>query len=387
MNAIHHNHYAFATPVFLLLLAALCSAVWLFYPRHKCLLWQTCGYVVLAVALTWHMLVDLRVGHRTATAMATLYLLSQALFSQAIAQRLGRHLRLEFVAPVCGLAFIGIWYFSAITPSLHARTVVISLAMALVLSHVLPSLWKAPKRHVADRALVLIYAGVTLSVWLRPLGLQLDDSYALAQTVTEIRLWWLTLMGILFSAALYTAVMVGCTWLDAMFTLRTERDQDALTGLLNRRAFQELCSEQPHLRGLQVLVLCDLDFFKHINDRHGHAVGDDVLREFGKLLRRCCRETDVLARIGGEEFALALPRTTLAQAQILVERIQTHMQVAQWSSQVAVHSVTASFGMVELLPNESLHAALRRADQQLYAAKRAGRNRLVVEADTACAQA
>lgn len=165
---------------------------------------------------------------------------------------------------------------------------------------------------------------------------------------------------------------------------------DALTDLLNRRAIEQLLQrEAQRLQRFQEafsVILIDIDHFKHINDRHGHAVGDHVLTEVAARLRSQAREVDRVARFGGEEFCVLLPHTDPAGALQAAERLRLAVcQTPIPLPQEAV-TVTASLGLACAdNPQESLQSLLRRADQALYQAKDGGRNQVVVAAAPALA--
>ena len=155
---------------------------------------------------------------------------------------------------------------------------------------------------------------------------------------------------------------------------------DALTGALNRhRVFEVAEAELARAARYEhpiCLAMLDLDHFKAINDRFGHAVGDEALATVTTVVRAQLRTVDVLGRYGGEELVIVLPETTRDAAAIALERVRTAVAEIQLSETEAV--VRASVGLVEVQRGESLDAALRRADAALYDAKRTGRNRLVV---------
>jgi two-component system cell cycle response regulator len=162
---------------------------------------------------------------------------------------------------------------------------------------------------------------------------------------------------------------------------------DALTGLFNRRYMETHLGaliEQAASRGkpLATLVL-DIDFFKSINDSHGHDAGDDVLREFALRIKRSIRGIDLACRYGGEEFVIVMPETDMAVAAMVAERLRRRIAsepfaIAQGARTIPV---TISIGLAALRgKDDSAAALLKRADQALYRAKRDGRNRVVPDA-------
>src|SRR5690606_7245130 len=158
--------------------------------------------------------------------------------------------------------------------------------------------------------------------------------------------------------------------------------EDALTGLPNRRQFEETLARDLALaeRGAHplCLALLDIDHFKRINDTFSHAVGDQVLREVGQLLESQRRGSDLVARLGGEEFALLMPDTLLEEAQLACERLQARIRGHSPWAGLDDLEVTFSLGLVALRPGESREDLYRRADAALYRAKGAGRDRLQI---------
>jgi len=158
---------------------------------------------------------------------------------------------------------------------------------------------------------------------------------------------------------------------------------DGLTGLWNRRQIDldlEAAVKHAERQGSALCVaLADVDHFKSINDRHGHAVGDEVLKAVAGSLQGSLRAGDQVGRYGGEEFVLLLPSTTMAQATALAERLRERLEALQ-SLPPGEPPVTASFGLAAWRAGESAADLVRRADQALYRAKGKGRNR--VEADS-----
>lgn len=164
--------------------------------------------------------------------------------------------------------------------------------------------------------------------------------------------------------------------------LRQQAGTDVLTGLLSRRAFKERASHAIKL-GLrhEYPVSCaviDVDHFKQVNDTHGHAVGDEVLRQIADVCQNELRATDVLGRLGGEEFAAILPHTGLADAFEAAEKLRRAIKRIRVESENVVIKVTASIGLATLGSEaRDLDTLLARADKALYDAKDQGRDRCV----------
>jgi diguanylate cyclase (GGDEF)-like protein len=158
--------------------------------------------------------------------------------------------------------------------------------------------------------------------------------------------------------------------------------QDALTELKNRRAFVDAATARLQSGEGHLLAMIDIDHFKRINDRIGHAGGDNALRHAAEILRRSAPKDALLARLGGEEFGLLIPlprdegsaAATAAAAHIEAMRMQ--LESLPLITPQGLINVTASFGLAIMRPNELLDTLLSRADMALYEAKHGGRNRL-----------
>ena len=167
--------------------------------------------------------------------------------------------------------------------------------------------------------------------------------------------------------------------------LRIQASIDPLTGLNNRREYEKLFAHEMararrESRPLS-LVMFDLDHFKNVNDEHGHAAGDEVLRTVARLCRENFREVDITGRLGGEEFVVLMPGTSLRDAgEVAFRFLQVLAGTPVPVDGIAI-SVRATAGVAELMPHEDqLETLLHRADHALYAGKQTGRNRVVLAA-------
>src|SRR5450830_1577274 len=156
---------------------------------------------------------------------------------------------------------------------------------------------------------------------------------------------------------------------------------DAATGVPNRRGFYQALAPWMALArrpGLPTaLVVLNIDHFKRVNDSYGHPVGDAVLKTIVDTCRQQLRDSDLMGRLGGAEFAIQLPRTTLADALMVAERIRAAVEVLPVKTERAVLQLTASLGVTTIRAEDSTVSLFKRADEALQAAKQAGRNRVV----------
>lgn len=206
-------------------------------------------------------------------------------------------------------------------------------------------------------------------------------------TTWEIVLVWLTYM-----STLGRCVLIGLYGSSIRIKLREKNQQlaafsaeierlatyDELTGTLNRRSISLLIEEriaaaQPR-QPTCCIILLDVDHFKSINDRYGHAGGDDVLRLFAEAVQSCLRDTDRIGRYGGEEFVVLLPTASLQDAHAIAERIRQKIAQLQWGELAPDLRMTVSGGIAAHRCGEPIRALIARADHALYAAKRGGRN-------------
>ena len=173
-------------------------------------------------------------------------------------------------------------------------------------------------------------------------------------------------------------------------SLRQARDRalqsshtDELTGIANRRYVTARAEEmlaRPGQGTPGCVCILDLDHFKHINDQFGHHVGDLVLRDFAALLQRMVRRSDCFGRLGGEEFILVLPDTSIEAAEMIVERMLAAVRQSRPMKDAPGFHYSCSAGIAVARPGEPIEELFQRADRALYDAKMAGRDRIRLNA-------
>jgi diguanylate cyclase (GGDEF)-like protein len=266
----------------------------------------------------------------------------------------------------------------------NARTVLSSLVIALYAFLTAFELRRERRRELAARWFWIVIPLLHSVVFLAPVGL-----IVLLPTAAS--------PGSLFALFAFETVIyvVGTAFVIVVIAKervvqvhKTAAMTDLLTGLFNRRAFLDAAHRMIERRGKKKqpvsVLLFDLDRFKSINDRFGHAVGDDALKVFAATASSKMRATDVVGRLGGEEFAAILPGNP-AEAGLVAERLRLAFQAA--GVVISGHHIgaTVSIGVATAIPPVRLDALLARADAALYRAKRNGRNR--IEYDEASAPA
>lgn len=156
-------------------------------------------------------------------------------------------------------------------------------------------------------------------------------------------------------------------------------ETDPLTSLVNRRKFHEMLEYEAE-RTLRyqfslALIMCDIDYFKRINDSFGHDVGDEALKIFAKKITKSIREVDIFARWGGEEFMILMPNVNIDNASSVAEKLRELIEMTDIEN---IDSFTASFGVTDFKASDTINSFIKRADDALYKAKESGRNRVVV---------
>lgn len=311
-------------------------------------------------------------------------LLAFSFMHLALAEVLQRPPRLKwFFLTVAPVYLVGLGYFTFIHPSLEARALVATGGIALVFLMTARLLHgvELPALQIQLRTMYgLVLAMILLRVLRIARAIYAPPSESIMKLPpVDSLLLYLSLMTAL-------AFIAGVVWLSVCTQrdeLRTMAETDGLTGLLNRRAFEEVLRHEIHsLEGRKAegaLLLVDIDQFKVINDDLGHLAGDEVIRRVSAALQATARPADVLARFGGDEFVLLLRQVNGVQAMAVAERLR--FEIATLQDLPRNLAITASVGIAFIRRLDSPFSLIGRADEALYRSKSDGRNRVSVGDD------
>ncbi|WP_378950017.1 GGDEF domain-containing protein [Mesorhizobium sp. ANAO-SY3R2] len=272
-------------------------------------------------------------------------------------------------------------YFYYLDDNLRVRAYILNIGMGGI---VLGGAWRLRDLlhgNIGDRAMVWLLCGLGLALLGRTLLTAGSIPADNVESFFESPFWIWAQIGMSVFGVAMGICLLAVAGFDMMLALKAERDTDALTGLLNRRGLQ---GREPPLLATGrpkpvCIVACDIDRFKGINDRFGHAAGDLVLLTFAGTIRKVLEGADVAARIGGEEFVIVMNDVSIGSAFKVTECLRRELADKRFEGLPEDLSVTCSFGISQFLPGEGLFDAIARADKILYAAKRAGRNRTFAE--------
>ncbi|WP_330519520.1 sensor domain-containing diguanylate cyclase [Brenneria sp. g21c3] len=214
-------------------------------------------------------------------------------------------------------------------------------------------------------------------LWLLARSANKMDSLNVSDDIRKIHSWYFE------ATQLKQAMLIGIDLLQKQIgKLRSEAQTDPMTGLLNRRGLEGILRYWLVGQKRFAIITLDIDHFKRVNDTFGHDIGDSAIKYMAKIIRSSARESDILCRSGGEEFLILLPETELKIASGIAERLRNATQEATIPQ---VGRITISLGVSQWSPgvhNITIEQAFKKADEALYKAKQAGRNRVVTAAES-----
>lgn len=388
--------YSFTVPAVSLIVAVVFLLVWFHHKQRKHILYFAIAFIAYAFAALSQILHVPRDVGQNAMISAILYTFSIFCLVEGVLSRFGKGGAGPILFLTAGAILIALYYFFYFDRNLVARIYVQNFGYGLIFLVAAAQIGVAVKRPWREQALFWTFVLFGLQFFVRTAATmrfsdrvrELDrmrqagaDPQAIIELFRESPFWQVLNFTMLVGAFVIALVLLATIALDLIEEVRREGGIDPLTGLANRRGFDQFAAKQIANKSLApfCVVYCDLDHFKSINDAYGHLAGDRVLRAFGKLLAEEIGPDDVAARFGGEEFVVLLTRSNRAGASLFAERVRAEMDITRFTALPLHVNVTASFGVAEGRPGEELLELLQRADAMAYAAKAAGRNRVVVE--------
>ena len=296
------------------------------------------------------------------------------LLSIGLSYRRGRSPRYGILLAIGALTLGPLNYYQFVDPNLLARVIILNTGLAVLSLLMLLDVARTSRRSPVEQVLLGLLLVSCAGYLLRPLfliasgasGQRFEGSYWLVVSISDALICAMTAVGVF-------AIIAS----DVMDGIKSDALTDALSGLFNRRGFEPRARRAMERQAdgkSAALILGDLDHFKSINDQFGHTRGDLVIRRFSEILKEKAPGGAILARLGGEEFAIMLPPGASVSAGELAEEIRTAFkQIAPDIVSSAVNP-TVSFGVAIARENENLPALIERADGALYKAKGNGRD-------------
>ncbi|GAA4035186.1 GGDEF domain-containing protein [Parerythrobacter jejuensis] len=308
------------------------------------------------------------------------YTLGSAVMLAAVCERVGQRLHLGSIAIVYLVSAFVLGVAVSFSDDVGPRLIIVNTGYGVMFAMGVATLLTARRRDLVDLAIIVIMAIQAADFLVRP-NLTLMFERSIPAEVYRDSIYY-SLIGLVLGIKGVTIAMVliGATIAEWTKTLRDAAEQDALTGLLNRGAFEQsirslLPRAQTEGRPLS-LVVADIDLFKQVNDIWGHQAGDQAITAFGNLIQSTVRGSDVGGRIGGEEFCIAVWNCENEPAAGLAERIRSAFARLEHPDLNSDIRLTASFGVATARSGETYEQLFARADTALYEAKANGRDRV-----------
>ena len=297
----------------------------------------------------------------------------------AVAMRSGRPVPYLGLGAMAAAGFGALCWFMLVDPDLTWRIYMMNFTLGAMCLLIAAELRRSVNRSPTTGILFALALLSGVNFFVRTIAIiAIHGPYESYEGFYDSTYWMTAVLSHAILSLLIALTLLADTVLDLVAELKSETLTDPLSGLLNRRGFEargtallERCAPA----GLPVaLVVADLDRFKALNDRYGHAAGDRVIVEFAARLKMAAGARGVAGRLGGEEFAILLPLADLAAARLVAEGVRTIFSIQPIEGLPPDVRVTASFGVASRAGAEPLAELFRRADEALYHAKKGGRD-------------
>lgn len=370
---------ALLNPSIALMLAASFAILWLYQRHSHYLAVLAFGYLFSAVGFLLQYFV-LPIGfYPTKLISNVAFLAGTACVALAVSARYTARPPYAAVGILSAIGLSLLIWFLFVDPNLSWRIYAMNFSLGGVTFFVAAQMYRVPGRGPLETVLVMLAFVVGLNFVARTaVVLSLQAGPLTYDNLYQSAYWMSAVLSHALLSLMLALVLLAGAGLDVVSGLKADSHTDPLSRLLNRRGFEEYAArllDRCGKTGLPVaLVLADLDHFKAVNDVHGHQAGDRVIADFARKLQAAAGNRALVARLGGEEFAMLLPLTDLSAARLCTEAIRTGFATADVDGLPPGKRITASFGIAARISGESLAPLMRRADDALYKAKRSGRD-------------
>lgn len=380
MNISANQYFALIVPLCALLQGGVLIGCWVVMRQHKYLLWIAASYIISALPLAAQSLMDTSQLATWSVVTSTFYLAGMWCAAKGMADKSGVSTHAKIALGLGLITLSLLFYFSIINDQLWIRMIILNTSLALMVAMPVIGVFrqKSPPIFI-ERLLRISFFVLVGYAFFRTIMLGIFIKPEMTGQFTQSANWLLMLACSMLISLWFTFVMLACAVKDAFQVLQSERNQDSLTGMLNRRAFFELASFRIKsiYQNSWAIIICDIDHFKQVNDTWGHAAGDQVLKMVSSAIRQQARQDDLVARFGGEEFVILIQCHELAVAHTVAQRMRASVEKIVCPEVPVV--LTASFGVVMAENNDALEAVISAADTYLYQAKNGGRNQVCSE--------
>lgn len=374
------NYYSLIIPLFMMMLGLTIIIVRQIVHIPKYLIMYAICSISIGISLFLYSILSPNTLVFASCLTSSLSFISSAFFCSAVHLRLKIKMNWPLVILLIAIAELIILYFSWIDDNYTIRLLTLGIIPILIWSHNLKSIYNLYLHNILDRILRSSLVILILISVLR-IGYLLFFWGGTNNNLGNVFLRSSMQFIILYISTALICLLMCCAYQDILKRLRLERNEDPLTGLLNRRALND---QIEYLRKTPVspnaILICDLDYFKKINDQYGHYVGDIALKHVSQLLksnmhsRSITYKYDTIYRIGGEEFMIILKDITQNSAITVAEKIRENIECSPLIFEDNTIPLTISIGISFFYFYSEFDDAMRKADKQLYDAKSLGRN-------------
>lgn len=370
------NFFSLIIPAFLIVIGLCVVCFNLIKVLPKYITWHGVATVCIGLCILLHTILAHSVMAYNIALVLGIFLLASIFITHAVHHRLDIETHWGNIVFVALIGFCLLFYFSAIQDNQDIRHLILGITISSIFGNRIYELWSLKPRMYVDLGLKYVVCFIVFIAVFRGMILfMIMDNNKLVSDSENI--WATTQLLLIILDLLFFGLFIGCALQDQMRKLRVERNIDPLTGLLNRRALNERINALTQSNSIQnALLLCDLDYFKKINDTYGHPIGDEALKHVSSIMRKSIRPYDEISRIGGEEFVIVLKDVNHEIALNIGERIRKAIESQPLIINGQTIPITVSIGMDFFNHRIKFDQTMESADLLLYQAKKMGRNQI-----------